>query len=554
MLKLVIADDEGKKTVVPLVRDEITIGRKEGNTIRLTERNVSRRHARIVKRTNDYMLEDLASYNGIVVNNTRLVEARPIRHGDEIRIGDYTLQIVDEPGVQPAPSTPAPAPPSEPIVPLLSAPAAAPTASPLSSHNDPLALASAPTGAASQPVPEHIRGLRLVFLAPAGVPPPVMLDKLPVVMGRSEAADVALPFSSISREHAKVFLEDDKLMIEDMGSSNGVQVNGEKVKKGQLGPGDMVQLGVVEFRVARRGDSTVVIQKAAADEKQRAARRPAVGLIGAIVGGGLALGLAVVLVVNRMNPNPAQGSPTTTANAQTAPTQPTPEAQPATPTPVAPQPEAQQPQAAQPEPQPAQPETQPAQPEPQPAQPQAAQPEPQPAQPETQPPQPEAQPETQPAAAVVQHVESERERRARERRERELAARAAAPAPTPAPRAAATAAPAAAPTRPAAPAAAPTRPAAPEPASQPEANDGLSPMQRAQACRTSTNNEPDRNNCIINALRGRASSMQELGMLGATQMTAGRTAEATRTMRTYIQRYPQGPMVPGFQRYLDSHQ
>ena len=39
MNKLIIADDEGKTTVVPLVRDEITIGRKEGNTIRLTERN-----------------------------------------------------------------------------------------------------------------------------------------------------------------------------------------------------------------------------------------------------------------------------------------------------------------------------------------------------------------------------------------------------------------------------------------------------------------------------------------------------------------------------------
>ena len=49
MFKLVIQDDEGKTTVVPLIRDEITIGRKEGNTIRLTERNVSRRHARIVR-------------------------------------------------------------------------------------------------------------------------------------------------------------------------------------------------------------------------------------------------------------------------------------------------------------------------------------------------------------------------------------------------------------------------------------------------------------------------------------------------------------------------
>ena len=46
MFKLVIQDDEGKTTVVPLIRDEITIGRKEGNTIRLTERNVSRNISR----------------------------------------------------------------------------------------------------------------------------------------------------------------------------------------------------------------------------------------------------------------------------------------------------------------------------------------------------------------------------------------------------------------------------------------------------------------------------------------------------------------------------
>ena len=50
MWKLVIEDDETKRTSVPLTRDDYTIGRKEGNTIRLTERNVSREHAKIHKR------------------------------------------------------------------------------------------------------------------------------------------------------------------------------------------------------------------------------------------------------------------------------------------------------------------------------------------------------------------------------------------------------------------------------------------------------------------------------------------------------------------------
>ena len=62
MFKLVISDDEGKTTVVPFIRDEITIGRKVGNTIRLTDRNVSRTHARI-RRDGEafFVIEDVGS-------------------------------------------------------------------------------------------------------------------------------------------------------------------------------------------------------------------------------------------------------------------------------------------------------------------------------------------------------------------------------------------------------------------------------------------------------------------------------------------------------------
>ena len=45
MWKLTIEDDQASKTVVHLVRDDYTIGRAEENTVRLTERNISRRHA-----------------------------------------------------------------------------------------------------------------------------------------------------------------------------------------------------------------------------------------------------------------------------------------------------------------------------------------------------------------------------------------------------------------------------------------------------------------------------------------------------------------------------
>src|SRR5579859_1708461 len=107
MWKLVIEDDEGKRTVVPLTREQYSIGRKDGNTIRLTERNVSREHARIFKKPPNgapvvdpdkpsFVLEDLTSYNGVFVNGLRITHAQDLAHGDLVQIGDYRIILQDE--------------------------------------------------------------------------------------------------------------------------------------------------------------------------------------------------------------------------------------------------------------------------------------------------------------------------------------------------------------------------------------------------------------------------------------------------------------------------
>src|SRR5439155_11798962 len=101
--------DEGRKTVVPLVRDEITIGRQDGNTIRLTERNVSRRHARLVKDNGFVLIEDLGSYNGVRVNGEKISGPTKIKEGDLVEIGDYDLGIqgkLDAPSAQSTASSP----------------------------------------------------------------------------------------------------------------------------------------------------------------------------------------------------------------------------------------------------------------------------------------------------------------------------------------------------------------------------------------------------------------------------------------------------------------
>ncbi len=95
-MKLVIEDDAGRKTVVPFAQDEISIGRDSGNTVRLTERNVSRRHAVLVREDDSVLVEDLDSSNGVRVNGERIHGRLKVKRGDLIQIGDYDLALEDE--------------------------------------------------------------------------------------------------------------------------------------------------------------------------------------------------------------------------------------------------------------------------------------------------------------------------------------------------------------------------------------------------------------------------------------------------------------------------
>ena len=116
-MKLIIEDDEGRKTVVPLVRDEITIGRDDGNVVKLTERNVSRRHARLKRKNGQLLIEDIGSYNGVLINGDRIAEPTPVKEGDLIEIGDYDLGVEGRFEAPPPHDTPAPRatiPPSAP--------------------------------------------------------------------------------------------------------------------------------------------------------------------------------------------------------------------------------------------------------------------------------------------------------------------------------------------------------------------------------------------------------------------------------------------------------
>ncbi|HKU39462.1 MAG TPA: DUF4388 domain-containing protein [Polyangiales bacterium] len=64
-----------------------------------------------------------------------------------------------------------------------------------------------------------------------------------IIVGRSSDLDMVLVEDMVSRRHAKIVVNADQVTIQDLGSTNGTFVNGERVKRATLNDGDRVLIG-----------------------------------------------------------------------------------------------------------------------------------------------------------------------------------------------------------------------------------------------------------------------------------------------------------------------
>lgn len=67
--------------------------------------------------------------------------------------------------------------------------------------------------------------------------------------GRNDTSDIFLGDVTVSREHARFVVDDQGLVVTDVGSTNGTYVNLERVGEAQLKPGDEVIIGKFHLRV-----------------------------------------------------------------------------------------------------------------------------------------------------------------------------------------------------------------------------------------------------------------------------------------------------------------
>lgn len=295
MLKLSIQDSEGRSTVVPLSSGELSIGRDKANVICLTDRNVSRWHARLIVRDESVTLDNVAATYGTRLNNLLIRESTEIVEGDTVEIGDYKLTLQSDTPRETALRDPANGNTASGTLSKGRGADGATAMVNLADLQSALAESAAATQLPESQQPrlivesENLRGLEL------------RVTRSPTVIGRvADNADLVVEHRSISKEHARLTrLADGTWQILDLGSANGLRVGGEAYSKCAVGHNDRIELGHVTLRFELPGGAP-----AAASDSPLANKRLliALALLAVLVVVGL---LALV----RSNGKPADAEP-----------------------------------------------------------------------------------------------------------------------------------------------------------------------------------------------------------------------------------------------------
>ncbi len=199
-------------------RDVMRLGRGSDMEVRIEADAalVSRRHAEIRRKNGQFVLSDLGSFNGTFHNKRRVRTPTPLFEGDFIQLGTGgPICIFHDPAHPPQPTR-------QPTLQI--------------------------GGTPSAPQPGGAVSLELIHTHSFDVKP--VLE-----VGRGAARDIQLDGLQISDRHARLSREQGRVYVEDLGSTNGVFVNGARIAaRTLLQPTDVVQIGPFLFETdPRRG-------------------------------------------------------------------------------------------------------------------------------------------------------------------------------------------------------------------------------------------------------------------------------------------------------------
>jgi pSer/pThr/pTyr-binding forkhead associated (FHA) protein len=228
--RIIAFDHDGREVRrLEVERGEITIGRDTDRGLVLPSPAVSRKHARLVFDGPQPYILDEGSANGVRINGVRISSPTAIAPGAQVEVADFRLDI--SPSQASAPTE---------LPGLIGGPVPGGAALPL---------------AGTPGAPNPVDSVRL--LGHGGAFDGRVFDIPPgeISLGRALENGLVLDDPSLSRRHARLrILGGGRLEVEDLASSNGTYVNGRKIGRATVGPGDTLRFGDVVFRVQGEHD------------------------------------------------------------------------------------------------------------------------------------------------------------------------------------------------------------------------------------------------------------------------------------------------------------
>jgi predicted component of type VI protein secretion system len=104
------------------------------------------------------------------------------------------------------------------------------------------------------------------------------LSKQELIIGRDTSADIVINVAEVSRRHARLRLESGGYILEDLGSTNGTFINGQRLTGPHyLRPGEIIQLGeaaTLTYQAAQQDPNATVVSPASSSEARTASRPP----------------------------------------------------------------------------------------------------------------------------------------------------------------------------------------------------------------------------------------------------------------------------------------
>jgi len=228
-----------------LTQSEIVVGRDDAADVTIPSSAVSRRHAKLTRQDDGYVIEDLGSSNGTYVNSQKLTAPRALRAGDQIRLGKAVTLVYEAPrSAKEESSDQRGATVAHPVP--ESADAAATAARPVS--DVPSSVMETSIGQEPLSAPIDAGPPELVVVVAGEDPTTYTLTSQSLTIGRAETNDIVVPSQIVSGNHARLERADGGYKVTMVPEAkNPILVEGRPLRGSRvLRHGDILRIGSLD--------------------------------------------------------------------------------------------------------------------------------------------------------------------------------------------------------------------------------------------------------------------------------------------------------------------